>query len=104
MKSTIQITAQYEENYGAHNWDGKGICPEHWKPKGAQMFSLEIDLDYLWYAQEQCLSVFNTMLEKQSDCYGRYTYIDHEVIFNKPIELNSDDFEKLFEIETQNAQ
>lgn len=25
---------QYMENYGAHDWDGVGICPQYWKYKG----------------------------------------------------------------------
>lgn len=25
---------EYRENYGAHAWDGKGECPQHWKNKG----------------------------------------------------------------------
>jgi hypothetical protein len=25
---------QYRENYGAHNWNGEGECPQHWKYKG----------------------------------------------------------------------
>ena len=28
------ITTQYRENYGAHDWDGKGECPQYWKNKG----------------------------------------------------------------------
>ncbi len=33
---TYRITAvfQYMENYGAHDWDGKGECPQRWKSKG----------------------------------------------------------------------
>ncbi len=25
---------QHRENYGAHDWDGKGECPQYWKFKG----------------------------------------------------------------------
>lgn len=25
---------QVHENYGAHDWDGEGDCPQYWKPKG----------------------------------------------------------------------
>ena len=28
------ITTQVRENYGAHDWDGKGECPSYWKNKG----------------------------------------------------------------------
>ena len=35
MKSLIAslITTQYRENYGAHDWDGTGECPQYWKNK-----------------------------------------------------------------------
>jgi hypothetical protein len=28
------IDTQYKENYGAHDWDGEGECPQYWKNKG----------------------------------------------------------------------
>ena len=30
----ILITTQTQENYGAHDWDGTGECPQYWKFKG----------------------------------------------------------------------
>lgn len=30
----LLITTQVYENYGAHDWDGKGKCPQYWKAKG----------------------------------------------------------------------
>jgi hypothetical protein len=30
----LLITTQVYENYGAHDWDGKGTCPQYWKAKG----------------------------------------------------------------------
>lgn len=32
--SKLHITTQIYENYGAHNWDGEGQCPQYWKAKG----------------------------------------------------------------------
>jgi hypothetical protein len=32
MKLLIQT--QVYENYGAHDWDGTGACPQYWKAKG----------------------------------------------------------------------
>lgn len=32
---SILVTCQYRENYGAHDWDGEGKCPQFWKCKGA---------------------------------------------------------------------
>ena len=36
-ESTIVAVATYQvrENYGAHDWDGTGECPQYWKSKGA---------------------------------------------------------------------
>jgi len=30
----LVVYTQYLENYGAHDWDGKGLCPSRWKHKG----------------------------------------------------------------------
>ena len=30
----LLITTQIQENYGAHDWDGEGACPQYWKFKG----------------------------------------------------------------------
>jgi hypothetical protein len=30
----LLITTQIQENYGAHDWDGVGECPQYWKMKG----------------------------------------------------------------------
>jgi hypothetical protein len=34
----LVIQTQYQENYGAHDWDGEGACPQYWKMKGGQEF------------------------------------------------------------------
>ena len=36
MKLVIQT--QHRENYGAHDWDGKGECPQYWKFKGGETY------------------------------------------------------------------
>jgi len=37
----IVIQTQTRENYGAHDWDGKGECPQYWKFKGGDTFIME---------------------------------------------------------------
>ena len=32
--SKLLISTQVHENYGAHDWDGAGQCPQYWKAKG----------------------------------------------------------------------
>lgn len=36
MVKDLFVEFQYRENYGAHTWDGKGECPQHWKNKGGE--------------------------------------------------------------------
>lgn len=35
----LMITTQIQENYGAHDWDGTGTCPQYWKFKGGNDYS-----------------------------------------------------------------
>ena len=34
----LHIWTQDYENYGAHDWDGEGECPQYWKAKGGADF------------------------------------------------------------------
>ena len=34
------IDTQYSENYGAHDWDGEGRCPQYWKHKGGSSYKV----------------------------------------------------------------
>ena len=37
----LVIHTQHEENYGAHDWDGEGECPQRWKFKGGDTYVVE---------------------------------------------------------------
>ena len=51
MKAIIQT--QHLENYGAHDWDGQGDCPQYWKPKGGNTYifncSVEDNMSPEWW-------------------------------------------------------
>ena len=36
----IVIRTQFMENYGAHDWDGEGVCPQYWKYKGGSEYKV----------------------------------------------------------------
>ena len=40
----LVIYTQFKENYGAHDWDGKGECPQYWKFKGGDTYVIEVSL------------------------------------------------------------
>ena len=38
----VHIMTQCRENYGAHDWDGVGQCPQYWKNKGGDDYVISI--------------------------------------------------------------
>ena len=45
----LVIRTQYMDNYGAHDWDGKGQCPQYWKMKGGSEYKITnvpLNIDY----------------------------------------------------------
>ena len=84
--SLVRITAQYFENYGSAE-------APHWKPKGGQEFSLRADSDLFFYSEEECVGAIKMLLAAKSGDYARYEYLGHELVFEAPRELSSEDFE-----------
>lgn len=39
----LHIQTQYRENYGAHDWDGNGSCPQYWKNKGGDDYLVDLN-------------------------------------------------------------
>ena len=39
------IYTQYMENYAAHDWDGKGECPQGWKYKGGDCYIVDLSIE-----------------------------------------------------------
>jgi hypothetical protein len=79
MMCTIQVTAQYYENYS-------DTTTPYWKPKGGVDFHFPIDADVVLYAPKDVLvEVLTKMVEEQSNSYSLYEYIEHEVKFSSPI-------------------
>jgi len=101
MQHKVIITTQYRENYGAHDWDGTGDCPQGWKMKGAHLFSLMMYVNDLMYDKERCLKVIKSMLAKESNNYESFEYVEHEVQWSSPTELSSDVFKEMIKSERE---
>lgn len=80
-KNTILIHTQYEENYGFHEGNF------HWKKKGGHTFQIEMNADFFMYTHPA--EVFGKMLESQNSDLERFTYVDHEIQFQTPTVLGS---------------
>ena len=75
----LLITTQVYENYGAHDWDGAGECPQYWKAKGG--------CDYVVKKFKDFSAVSETVmaLRGQIECDDRFyreTIINFEVVAN----------------------
>ena len=76
----LLITTQYQENYGAHDWDGEGACPQYWKFKGGQDY--KYDLGKFGRSEEaitELVMALRDQIEESND-YVRNHIIGWEVV------------------------
>ena len=78
----LLITTQVYENYGAHDWDGVGECPQYWKAKGGN--------DYVVKKFKDINRVTETVmaLRGQIECDDRFyreTIIGWEIVGDKDL-------------------
>ena len=79
MMCTIQVTAQYYENYS-------DTTTPYWKPKGAVDFHFPVNSDVVFYTPQDVLEMaLIKMVEEQSNECSLYQYLSHEVKFSNPI-------------------
>jgi hypothetical protein len=81
MNATITIHTQYQENYS-------DSTTPHWKNKGGQTFTVEINTDILMYGTDDLVPHLNTLLAAQSNEHSNYIYVSHEVRFVEVVELS----------------
>jgi len=67
IMSAFRIDTQSEENYGAHNWDGTGDCPQYWKFKGGNSY---IMIDFATEADAEAYAEKN--FTHDNDYYKEY--------------------------------
>ena len=73
----LLITTQVYENYGAHDWDGVGECPQYWKAKGGNDYVVKKFKDFS--AVTETVMALRGQLEQDNDGF-RETIIDWEVV------------------------
>jgi hypothetical protein len=64
----LVIRTQFMENYGAHDWDGEGECPQYWKMKGGSEYkvtNIPLNIDY-----QEVVSMAN--VEKNNEYVREY--------------------------------
>jgi hypothetical protein len=80
----LVIRTQVRENYGAHDWNGTGTCPQYWKNKGGSEYKITnvpLNIDY-----EEVISMANV---DRSNDYVQETIVDWS--------MENDDYLSTFE-------
>jgi len=70
--SKLLIITQVYENYGAHDWDGKGECPQYWKAKGGNEYVVKnIDVNRAADIAQAAIK----QLESSNEYYREYVLV-----------------------------
>ena len=77
IMAKLLITTQVHENYGAHDWDGVGECPQYWKAKGGNDYVIRNFTDF-GNVTETVIAV-RSQVESDNEYYREYI-IDWEVV------------------------
>jgi len=79
MKRKIHLHAQFYENYNFNSDGSLGETP-YWKPKGGHVFELEVDFDWLMYADGPDRDgVLTNLVAEQSNEYEKFEYREFEL-------------------------
>ena len=66
----LVIRTQIHENYGAHDWDGTGECPQYWKAKGGTEYKiLDVPLNINY---NEFVKFALTGIETDTDYFNEY--------------------------------
>ena len=69
----LVITTQHKENYGAHDWDGKGECPQYWKFKGGSTYVVEVLTDSeVARINRDGIPTLTKLIEESNDYFVEY--------------------------------
>ena len=97
MKANLLVHCQYFENYNV-DANGFGEVP-HWKPKGGHTFTMPVDSDTVFYADEdKLIQAITNLVESQNSIAEKFEYIEHELVTSEPtlVEGLETELEKLY--------
>jgi len=71
--SKLVITTQHKENYGAHDWDGVGQCPQYWKFKGGNTYVVrDLTTAHINKIAQNGIPTLTTLIEHKSEAFEEY--------------------------------
>ena len=101
MKANLLVHCQYYENYNV-DANGFGEIP-HWKPKGGHTFTMPVDSDTVFYADEdKLIQAIKNLVESQNSIAAKFEYVEHELVTSEPtlVEGLETELDKLYELES----
>lgn len=80
----LYIFTQDMENYGAHDWDGEGECPQYWKAKGGTEYIVDVE-GFRWndtFAEKNIRMVVDELrfIIDESNDYYRSSILGYEIV------------------------
>ena len=76
---TLVIQTQHRENYGAHNWDGEGECPQHWKFKGGSTYFVDdLTTSQVNKIAQKGIPTLSVLIESRNEMFEEYI-LDWEI-------------------------
>lgn len=71
--SKLVIHTQHKENYGAHDWDGVGECPQYWKFKGGNTYVVrDLSSAHINKIADQGIPTLTKLIESKSEYFEEY--------------------------------
>jgi hypothetical protein len=69
----IVIQTQIRENYGAHDWNGEGECPQYWKFKGGNTYVVpNLSVEQVMKIKEQGIPTLTALIEERNNSFEEY--------------------------------
>ncbi len=76
----IVISTQIRENYGAHDWDGTGECPQYWKCKSGDVYVVpNLTVAQVLKVKENGIPTLKTLIESRNESFEEYV-IDWSIL------------------------
>lgn len=83
----IVISTQYSENYGAHDWNGEGQCPQHWKYKGGSVYVVD-DVDVTKATDKTYWKRIESLVE-HSNIFSSECIVDTYLVDEKDFDISN---------------
>ena len=95
--SKLVIQTQHRENYGAHDWDGVGECPQYWKFKGGNTYVVRnLTSQHINKIVEHGIPTLSSLIEFRSEAFEEYI-LGWEIVEDTAKEC--DDWDSVIEFE-----